>query len=133
MPGRVLLVPDELSTDGDARLRHVLTRIVAIHNPDFVFFCNEHTFVVPENLRCFVDRLDPVDPVYLGNVCVARAPPPLAESWIGLQVYLNSGAAGFILSRASLSLLRQGWEAIPECVALSETERQNPGRCVDER
>lgn len=53
--------------DGDARMRYVLGQVAMSHNPDFVFLCNEHTFVIAENLRCFVKDLDPEEPVYLGN------------------------------------------------------------------
>lgn len=48
-------------------MRHVLTRVHFRHDPDFLFFCNEHTFVIPENLLCFVDNLNPAEAVYLGN------------------------------------------------------------------
>lgn len=70
MNTRVLVVPAETSTngaDGDARLRHVLGMVGRRYDPAFLFYCNEHTFVLAENLGCFVRNLDPSVPVYLGN------------------------------------------------------------------
>lgn len=67
---RIFTVPSAISSDGadgDARLRHVLGTVSSTYEPDFLFFCNEHTFVIAENLRCFVAGLDPSKPVYLGN------------------------------------------------------------------
>lgn len=67
---RIIVVPTKVSengSDGDARLRHVLGRVSATYDPAFLFFCNEHTFVIAENLRGFVRDLDPSEPVYLGN------------------------------------------------------------------
>lgn len=67
---RIIVVPTEVSdngADGDSRLRHVLGRVSATYDPAFLFFCNEHTFVIVENLRSFVRDRDPSEPVYLGN------------------------------------------------------------------
>lgn len=67
---RVLVVPGDVSnggSDGDARLRHVLELVSAVYSPRFLFYCNEHTFVIAENLQCFVQGLDPAMPAYLGN------------------------------------------------------------------
>lgn len=48
-------------------LRYVLARVAESYNPAFLFYCNEHTFVIAENLRCYVRGLDPSEPKYLGN------------------------------------------------------------------
>ncbi|CAN0034019.1 unnamed protein product [Ectocarpus sp. 12 AP-2014] len=159
---RVLLVPDDVTrggTDGDGRLRYVLARISEIYDPAFLFYCNEHTYVIAENLLCYTKSLDPSDPVYLGN----RFRREGERDQQG-KALLNSGAAGFVLSRGSLSLLHQAWrggegggradslggsvdrdgeysdregeERGPptECVAKSNYERGNPGitlaRCL---
>lgn len=66
----ILAVPTEVSkggADGDARMRYVFTKVARLYDPGFVFLCNEHTFVIAENLRCFVERLDASQPLYLGN------------------------------------------------------------------
>eukprot|EP00752_Nemacystus_decipiens_P009868 g8805.t1 len=156
---RVVVVPDEISkggVDGDGRLRYVLDRVSEAYDPAFLFYCNEHTFVIAENLQCYVGGLDPSAPVYLGNRF-------RREERDQERPLLNSGAAGFVLSRASLSLLAQAWkgdggppeEALaedaqrpgeeggtlstggtvaPECVAKSKFELANPGlalaRCL---
>lgn len=48
-------------------LRYAMQRVTEAYDPDFLFFCNEHTFVIAENLKCFVQGLDSSEPVYLGN------------------------------------------------------------------
>lgn len=55
------------SNDPPTHPRYVLTRIYETYDPAFLFFCNEHTFVIAENLQCYTGSLDPSDPVYLGN------------------------------------------------------------------
>lgn len=44
-----------------------MQRVTEAYDPDFLFFCNEHTFVIAENLQCFVHDLDSSESVYLGN------------------------------------------------------------------
>lgn len=48
-------------------LRYAMERVTEAYDPAFLFFCNEHTFVIAENLRCFVQGLDSSEPLYLGN------------------------------------------------------------------
>ncbi|CAM9697183.1 unnamed protein product [Choristocarpus tenellus] len=152
--GRVLLVPGEFSVNGDTRMKYVLEQVHALHDPDFLFFCNEHTFLIPENLQCFVDNLEPSKPVYLGHRFRKKGT-------VRKQADLNSGAAGFILSRSSLSLLHSEWgrfrlnsggeprmleadgigrvegDHLPAqvCVASTQWEKDNPGvfywACMD--
>eukprot|EP00903_Cladosiphon_okamuranus_P006467 g6327.t1 len=159
---RVVVVPDEISkggVDGDGRLRYVLGRVSEAYDPAFLFYCNEHTFVIAENLACYVGGLDPSEPRYLGNRFRKEE-----EERDQDKPLLNSGAAGFVLTRASLTLLTQAWEGsgvlpeeeasandvqlsgrmgdatssggvvAPECVAKSKFELANPGltlaRCL---
>ena len=64
------MVPTNISRggrDGDARLRYALDTVNAAFEPDFLFFCNEHTFVIAENLRCFVRDFNPAKAVYIQN------------------------------------------------------------------
>lgn len=48
-------------------LRYVLGRVSEAYDPAFLLYCNEHTFVIAENLMCYVGGLDPSEPRYLGN------------------------------------------------------------------
>lgn len=64
------MVPSEVSDGGadtEARMRHFLAGAHFRYDPDFLFFCNEHTFVIPENLLCYLEGLSPTEPLYLGN------------------------------------------------------------------
>lgn len=55
------------SSDYTFNLRYVLGRVSEAYDPEFLFYCNEHTFVIAENLLCYVGHLDPSEPKYLGN------------------------------------------------------------------
>ena len=80
-------------------------RAVYSEGSEWVFAVNDHTFVVPENLRCFIDT----DPMTKGGAS--------ANFWFGHKLQENgpkgsafvSGAAGYLLSRG---LLGQVLEAI---------------------
>lgn len=54
---------------------------------------------------------------FLGRVCVSTQGEPL----------LNSGAAGFVLSRASLSLLRGAWGQVPPSASHSNLQQEQGG------
>ncbi|CAN0129448.1 unnamed protein product [Pylaiella littoralis] len=103
---RAIVVPDAVThggTDGDGRLRYAMETVAKAYDPAFLFFCNEHTFVIAENLQCFVHGLNPSKPMYLGNRFRKENQKEQGKA------LLNSGAAGFVLSRASLSLLVRAW------------------------
>lgn len=89
----ILVVPSRASDDGrdgDGRMRFVITHVARVHRPDLIFWCNEHTFVIAENLRCYADGLDPQEPLYLGNR-FRKEPPQVRQSPSGPSNRLLSG------------------------------------------
>ena len=92
---------------------------------------NDHTFLVPENLRCFLDGLSVAH--QSGG---AGAPDPRAESiWLGHRLKENgpggaafvSGAAGYVLSRKLLGRLLVGLSQGGKCGGGTKRERSQPG------
>lgn len=75
-------------------IRTVFERI----NPDFAFFVNDHTFVIPEHLCAFLSDHDPEKGMYAGHA--------LRQD----HDYFNSGAAGYVLSRHSMRGLVEKWD-----------------------
>ena len=61
-------------------------------------WANDHTFLVAENLACYLARFDASQPHYLGM-----------RMWGPCCGLFNSGAAGFAVSRGSLDLLGDRW------------------------
>ncbi|KAJ1446598.1 hypothetical protein M885DRAFT_404061, partial [Pelagophyceae sp. CCMP2097] len=95
---------------GDARLRHVLRAVASAPAFDFVFLCNDHTAVVSQNLDCYLRGLDAAEPLYRGRALQQRGGKR--------DDVFNSGAAGYVLSRAALTLLLGAWaRREPGCAA----------------
>ncbi|KAJ8608290.1 hypothetical protein CTAYLR_010382 [Chrysophaeum taylorii] len=106
-------------SQGVARLRWVLT---TVNETDFAFMVNDHTAVVPENLACYLRSLDPAEPLYLGHALVQRGR--------GGDRMFNSGAAGYVLSRASLRLVARAFYELPEACGAAPSSawlQGNPG------
>jgi hypothetical protein len=68
-------------------------------NPDFCFFANDHTYIIPEHLCHFVSKLDPEEDLYAGHALKN-----------GKTDVFNSGAAGYLLSRATMRKLVSKWD-----------------------
>jgi hypothetical protein len=95
---QLLLVPPQIHVeDGVPRLKYVIQTILHRVNPDFAFFVNDHTFVIPEHLCYFLERQDPKLDMYAGHA--------LRHD----NIAFNSGAAGYILSRSSMQKLVDAW------------------------
>lgn len=89
---QLLLVPPEIDVSaGLPRLYHTLRTVYDKVNPDFTFFVNDHTFVIPEHLCSFLALRHPDDDLYAGHALRS-----------GDKDVFNSGAAGYILSRSAL-------------------------------
>eukprot|EP00978_Attheya_sp_CCMP212_P047903 scaffold446450_cov63-Attheya_sp.AAC.1 len=126
----VLVVPDSISPDeGVPRLQHVIKTVSeSALDPDFSFFVNDHTFVIPEHLCEYLSDLNPTDELYAGHA--------LKEN--DSDYAFNSGAAGYVLSRTTMSHLVQKWEheKDSECLATNAPKwfQGNPGlvtaRCL---
>ena len=97
----------------------------------WVFWCNEHTFLVVENLVCLLRAHE--------RAMVAGA-PPARHSYIGAPLavgdtgfVINSGAAGFALARPLADALARQWRlsAHPDAQASGtrQTQRRTSPRC----
>jgi hypothetical protein len=98
---QTLLLPGKIGVnDGVPRLYHTIRTVYERVNPDFCFFVNDHTFVIPEHTCEYLDGRDPLDDLYAGHALKN-----------GKEGVFNSGAAGYLLSRATMRNLIQKWDA----------------------
>lgn len=117
-----LLVPPNIAVeDGLPRLYHAIRTIYQRVNPDFCFFVNDHTFVIPEHLCEYLEGSDPNVDLYAGHALRN-----------GQTDVFNSGAAGYILSRATMQKLVEKWDQQdPTCWVGPESDNKwlqgNPG------
>jgi hypothetical protein len=125
---QLLLLPPEIAVgDGLPRLYKTIRSVFDKVNPDFAFFVNDHTFVIPEHLCKYLEHLDPADALYAGHA--------LKNDKEGV---FNSGAAGYLLSRGTMAKLIEKWdEEDPTCLVTSKATKWlqgNPGlataRCL---
>jgi hypothetical protein len=99
------MVPPEISVDhGLPRLLYTIRTVVEQVNPDFAFFVNDHTFVLPAHVCQYLEAKNPDETLYAGRA-------------LGNDkgVVFNSGAAGYMLSRETMRQLLETWEKDPEC------------------
>ena len=94
---QVLLLPSNMTENNAPRLKYVIERIYEIVNPDFCFFVNDHTFVIPEHLCNYLETVDPTQDLYAGHALQTK------------DIIFNSGAAGYILSRTTMRKLVEKW------------------------
>jgi len=119
-----LLLPSSIKVDdGIPRLYHTIRTIYKEKNPEFAFFVNDHTFVIPEHLCKFLEGKNLDVDLYAGHALKNG------------QDIFNSGAAGYILSRETMRKLIAKWdEKDPDCWIDEETPNKkkswlqgNPG------
>ena len=92
-----LLLPDHINVDqGISRLYHTIQMIHERVNPDFAFFVNDHTYVIPAHLCHYLDKVNPELDLYAGHALKNDK-----------SSIFNSGAAGYILSRETMRKLLQ--------------------------
>ena len=65
------------------------------------FWMNDHTFVIAENLACYLSGLSRTEPVYAG-----------LRLWGPCCGLFNSAAAGYAINRAAVELLVRRWREI---------------------
>jgi hypothetical protein len=95
-----LLLPAQINIDeGVARLEHVIRTVHKNIDPDFVFFVNDHTFVLPGNLCQFLKEHDSSKDLYAGHALKGKK-----------ETAFNSGAAGYVLSRLTMERLINEWD-----------------------
>jgi len=98
---QTLLVPSNITVKlGVPRLIHAIRTVYEKVNPDFSFWVNDHTFVIPEHLCHYLSNKDPSKDMYAGHALKQ------AEDSV-----FNSGAAGYVLSRATMKKLIDKWDA----------------------
>jgi hypothetical protein len=126
---QLLLLPSEIGVDdGLQRLYKTIRTVFEKVNPDFAFFVNDHTFVIPEHLCKYLEHRDPADDLYAGHALKNGKE----------QDVFNSGAAGYLLSRGTMAKLIGRWDGEdPTCLMTSEATKWlsgNPGlatvRCL---
>ena len=126
---RLLTVPKNITVDmGVPRLEHVIRTVHADVDPDFAFFVNDHTFVLPAHLREFLRGRIPGEDLYAGHALKGQG-----------ETAFNSGAAGYVLSRSTMGRLVKEW-ANPrsKCAPARASKwlQGNPGlltaKCFDE-
>ncbi|KAL9180430.1 hypothetical protein ACHAXT_008400 [Thalassiosira profunda] len=115
-----LVVPEHITVDkGVERLQHVIRTIFKDVNPDFAFFVNDHTFVLPDHLCAFLKGRDSSEDLYAGHLLKGKG-----------ESAFNSGAAGYVLSRRTMGRIIKEW-ATPQSKCSPENASKwlqgNPG------
>mmetsp|Transcript_18971 Transcript_18971/g.41332 ORF Transcript_18971/g.41332 Transcript_18971/m.41332 type:complete len:442 (-) Transcript_18971:16-1341(-) len=117
---RNLLVPEHITVEqGVERLEHVIRTVHKDVNPDFAFFVNDHTFVLPNHLCQFLKEHDSAKDMYVGHALKGQG-----------EGAFNSGAAGYVLSRSTIEKLIKEWnDPKSKCSAAnaSKWHQGNPG------
>jgi hypothetical protein len=93
--------------EGIPRLKYIIAQISKKYDPDFAFFVNDHTFIIPQHLCSFLEShmFQPEEHVYAGH---ALRPKNQKGK---LAFAFNSGASGYFLSRKTMHFLREKWES----------------------
>jgi hypothetical protein len=91
---------------------------------DWMLFGNDHTFLIPQNLRCYLKTLDHTKLVYAGN--------KLRITFQGKTLYFASGGAGAILSRPALLSIVSVWTVLHPEMVLEILQRQTPSLFLEE-
>lgn len=103
---QLLLIPPHIQKDaGVARLFHTIKEIHDKVNPDFVFMVNDHTYMIPAHLCKYLEHRQETEDIYEGHALRN-----------GEEEVFNSGAAGYLLSRATMAKLTERFDARdPDC------------------
>ncbi|XP_036001499.1 glycoprotein-N-acetylgalactosamine 3-beta-galactosyltransferase 1 [Fundulus heteroclitus] len=80
---------------------------------------DDDTYVVVENLRYILSKLDPEEPLYLGR----RFSPFISQGYM-------SGGAGYVLSKEALRRFVKGFHT-GDCTHFSEIEDMALGKCME--
>jgi len=117
---QLLLIPDSID-NGVARLIHTIRTVFEKINPDFAFFVNDHTYVIPEHLCKYLEHERPDEDMYHGHAMKNE------------DIAFNSGAAGYILSRKTMEKLVDEWNH-GECTGNTASKwlKGNPGLLTTE-
>lgn len=108
---QVLRLPDSLTENDVPRLRYIIEQIHQTINPDFAFFVNDHTYVIPDHLCDYLKGRKSTEDMYEGHAMQTN------------EHVFNSGAAGYFLSRTTMTKLVQSWSPSsnnPQCTFVSD-------------
>ena len=67
----------------------------------WIVMCNDHTFMVPQNLECFLGKYNPDELIYTGN--------KLAISYRDGTLPFASGGAGLVFSHVAVNIMLITW------------------------
>ena len=113
-------MPEHITVErGVERLEHVIRTVHKDANPDFAFFVNDHTFVLPNHLCQFLREHDSSKDIYAGHALKGKG-----------ESAFNSGAAGYVLSRSTMEKLIKEWDdPKSKCSAANASKwlQGNPG------
>jgi len=117
---QALEVPGDIAEDdGVPRLYHAIQTVHEKVDPDFAFFVNDHTFVVPEHLCKFLEHRDPKHDLYAGHALSSAGEKDVSNVF-------NSGAAGYVLSRETMKKMIERYVAKdPSCYLDPNSKDQN--------
>ena len=105
---QIMSIEPNIATEeqGVPRLKYVIEKVYKEFNPDFCFFANDHTFIIPRHLYKFLDTIDanPDEHLYSGH---ALRP----KNQKGAKYAFNSGASGYFLSRKTMQTLTEKWNS----------------------
>ncbi|BHF61359.1 hypothetical protein SprV_0100433300 [Sparganum proliferum] len=92
-----------------------------LENFDFFMKADDDTYVIVENLRHLLSKLNPNDPIILGR----RFKPFVRQGYA-------SGGAGYVVSRAALKLIAEGMmKNVTDCTTGGGAEDVNLGACAE--
>jgi hypothetical protein len=119
---QLLQAPPDITDDmGLPRLYYVIRTVHERIDPDFAFFINDHTFVIPEHLCRYLQDKNPDQDLYAGHALRNDK-----------NDVFNSGAAGYVLSRSTMSkIISKLNEKDANCfldpISTPQWIQQNPG------
>ena len=120
---QLMLMPKNIGVEsGVARLIYTIRTTYNRVDPDFAFFVNDHTFVIPAHLCKYLEHRSPDNAMYGGHALRN-----------GKSDTFNSGAAGYILSRSTMKQLLESFErGTANCDASTADEwlQNNPSLVV---
>jgi hypothetical protein len=118
-----IVVPNAVArpNEGVPRLKFVISQVHNLYDPDFAFFVNDHTFVIPDHVSKFLGlqkHRDPSQHLYAGHALKSK----------NSEYAFNSGASGYLLSRHTMETLISKWESGDElCDSNNKFIQGNPG------
>ena len=92
---------DRKITENDDRplenMIHSFATLALFHPLEWLVFANDHTFMIPPNLQCFLSKWDAHVPIYSGNKLIRG-------THRSFNLYFASGGAGVIVSHTALKM-----------------------------